>query len=73
MIKITLGFKFGGYTEQFWINGPIKDEFAFVFSLDNKKKYNILELRLQLLFWIIAFQMVIGLAIKPIKKKKKMN
>lgn len=43
MIKTTLGFKFGGYTEQFWVGGQSKDEYAFVFSLDNKKKYNILK------------------------------
>ena len=41
IIKTTNGYKFGGYTTQIWKEGEIKDNNAFVFSLDNKKKYNI--------------------------------
>ena len=42
IIKTKKGYKFGGYTTEFW-NGLMKDNNAFVFSLDNKKKYNILK------------------------------
>ena len=38
IIKTTNGYKFGGYTTQIWKEGEIKDNNAFVFSLDNKKK-----------------------------------
>ena len=44
IIKINNGYKFGGYTTQIWKEGEIKDNNAFVFSLDNKKKYNIKQL-----------------------------
>lgn len=41
IIKTTNGYKFGGYTTQQWKEGKIKDNNAFVFSIDKKKKYNI--------------------------------
>ena len=49
VIKTTKGKTFGGYTEQTWKDesqklGKLKkDEKAFLFSLDNKKIYNIRE------------------------------
>ena len=43
IIKTKLGFKFEGYTTKTWeLNGiKKKDESTFLFSLNNKKKYNI--------------------------------
>ena len=41
VIKTTNGYIFGGYTTQFWKEGEVKDENAFVFSIDKKKKYLI--------------------------------
>jgi hypothetical protein len=42
VIMTTKGIKFGGYTTQEWKKGVNKDNDAFVFSLDKKKKYKIL-------------------------------
>ena len=42
IIKTKKGYKFGGYTTECWKQGKIKDNNAFVFSLNKKKKYNIL-------------------------------
>ncbi len=42
IIKTKKGYKFGGYTTECWKQGQIKDNNAFVFSLNKKKKYNIL-------------------------------
>ena len=36
------GYKFGGYTTQQWKKGANTDNNAFVFSLDKKMKYKIL-------------------------------
>jgi hypothetical protein len=41
VIKTTKGYIFGGYTTQLWKEGKVKDQNAFVFSIDKKKKYNI--------------------------------
>ena len=41
VIKTTNGYIFGGYTTQLWKEGEVKDENAFVFSIDKKKKYLI--------------------------------
>ena len=41
VIKTTNGYIFGGYTTQCWKNGEVKDENAFVFSIEKKKKYII--------------------------------
>ena len=41
VIKTTNGYKFGGYTTQLWIEDQVKDQNAFMFSIDKKKKYNI--------------------------------
>ena len=41
VIKTTKGNIFGGYTTQQWKQGKVKDQNAFVFSIDKKKKYNI--------------------------------
>lgn len=41
VIKTTNGYCFGGYTSQMWKKGGVKDNNAFVFSIDKKKKYNI--------------------------------
>ena len=43
VIKTTKGRLFGGYTDQIWKddNRAIRDENAFVFSIDKKKKYSI--------------------------------
>ena len=43
LIKTNAGFKFGGYTTNTWTNtnGYKKDELAFLFSIDKKKKYLI--------------------------------
>ena len=39
-IETTKGYKFGGYTELPWDNyGSKKDKNAFLFSFDNKQKY----------------------------------
>ena len=44
IIMTTDGIKFGGYTTQKWKKGTIiKDDNAFVFSLDKKMKYKIRE------------------------------
>ena len=41
-IKTTNGYRFGGFTTQFWPNsGSLKDDKSFVFSLDKKKKYKV--------------------------------
>ena len=40
-IETTKGYKFGGYTEKQWDNsGYKKDKFAFIFSFNNREKYN---------------------------------
>lgn len=44
IIKANSGFKFGGYTTNIWTNpngNYRKDELAFLFSIDKKKKYQI--------------------------------
>ena len=41
VIKTTNGYVFGGYTTQMWKEGEVKDNNAFVFSIDKKRKYNI--------------------------------
>ena len=41
VIKTTNGYVFGGYTTQMWKEGKVKDNNAFVFSIDKKRKYNI--------------------------------
>ena len=44
LIKNSLGNRFGGYTTQNWNYDKEydkKDPFAFIFSLDKKKKYNL--------------------------------
>ena len=42
IIKSKSGYKFGGYTTNTWEpNNYKKDELAFLFSLNKKKKYNI--------------------------------
>ena len=43
IIKTTKGYIFGGYTTQFWKEGVIPDKDAFVFSINKKKKYNIIK------------------------------
>ena len=43
IIKTKKGYKFGGYTTELWKQGTIKDNNAFVFSLDKKRKYSILK------------------------------
>ena len=43
IIKTKKGYKFGGYTTKLWEGGQIKDDNAFVFSLNKKKKYSILK------------------------------
>ena len=43
IIKTKKGYKFGGYTTELWKQGQIKDNNAFVFSLDKKRKYSILK------------------------------
>ena len=43
VIKTKKGYKLGGYTTKLWEGGQIKDDNAFVFSLNNKKKYSILK------------------------------
>ena len=41
--KTTNGARFGGYTTSIWANkGSLKDENSFVFSLDKKEKYNVI-------------------------------
>ncbi len=41
-IKITNGYRFGGFTTQLWPNsGTLKDDKSFVFSLDKKNKYKV--------------------------------
>ena len=42
IIKTTKGYSFGGYTTEMWKEGRVKDSNAFVFSMDKKKKYNII-------------------------------
>ena len=41
VIKTTNGYVFGGYTTQMWKEGTVKDNNAFVFSINKKRKYNI--------------------------------
>ena len=41
VIKTTNGYVFGGYTTQMWKQGEVKDNNAFVFSINKKRKYNI--------------------------------
>ena len=41
VIKTTNGYVFGGYTTQMWKEREVKDNNAFVFSIDKKRKYNI--------------------------------
>ena len=45
IIKSTNGDKFGGYTTKSWPNNNTyeKDKHAFIFSLTNNKKYNIID------------------------------
>jgi hypothetical protein len=40
VIKTINGYVFGGYTTQMWKEGEVKDNNAFVFSIDKKRKYN---------------------------------
>ena len=41
--KTTKGARFGGYTTSFWGNkGYSKDEKSFIFSLDKKEKYKVI-------------------------------
>ena len=47
IIETTKGHKFGGFTTKFWNGGPnesncIYDSNAFIFSLDTKKKYKVI-------------------------------
>ena len=43
LIKSKLGFIFGGYTTNTWepTSDYKRDEYSFLFSLSNKKKYSI--------------------------------
>ncbi len=41
IIRTSKGYMFGGYTEQIWKQGGSEDTNAFVFSINNEKKYNI--------------------------------
>lgn len=43
IIETVKGHKFGGYTNKSWDNlyKPIRDDNAFIFSLDTKRKYPI--------------------------------
>ena len=43
LVKTKAGYKCGGYTSIIWdqTGSMRKDEIAFVFSLDKKKKYTI--------------------------------
>ena len=41
VIKTTNGYVFGGYTTQMRKEGTVKDNNAFVFSINKKRKYNI--------------------------------
>ena len=45
IIKTTNGLKFGGYTTKCWPNNNsyLNDKYAFIFSLNKKKKYNIID------------------------------
>ena len=45
LIKTKAGFKCGGYTTNTWknINNYKKDELAFLFSIDKKKKYPVIK------------------------------
>ena len=43
IIKTKKGYKFGGYTTELWKDTQIKDNNAFVFSLNKEKKYSILK------------------------------
>lgn len=45
IIKTKEGVKFGGYTTKCWPNNNSysNDKYAFIFSLNKKKKYNILD------------------------------
>ena len=41
--KTTNGVRFGGFTTQFWrASGYVKDEKSFLFSLDKKEKYKVI-------------------------------
>lgn len=41
--KTTNGVRFGGYTTSIWANiGSLRDENSFVFSLDKKEKYKVI-------------------------------
>ena len=43
-IKTTDGYRFGGYTSQFWPDSYyLKDEKSFLFSLDLNNKYNCIK------------------------------
>ena len=42
-IKTTENLRFGGYTNEIWPkNGSKKDENSFIFSLNKKKKYKVI-------------------------------
>ena len=45
IVKSLNGYRFGGYSSVFWKNDSnwYKDDESFIFSLDSKKKYNILK------------------------------
>ena len=44
IFKTTENFRFGGFTTAYWPDdGPAKDEYSFIFSLDKKEKYNVLD------------------------------
>ena len=51
VIKTINGYSFGGYTTQEWKNGEVKDDNAFVFSIDKKKKYTIKQPEHAIGFW----------------------
>ncbi len=58
----TDGIKLGGYTSQKWKKGAIiKDDNAFVFSLDKKMKYKITdpEKAIYINSWLVLDQWVI--------------
>ena len=55
VVKTTNGFIFGGYTTQIWKDGKIKDNNAFVFSINNKKNIKLKNLNLQLAQIVIVY------------------
>ena len=55
LIKTKKERIFGGFTKVEWTNKKImlKDENAFLFSINNKEKYDILSLKMQLIVFLI--------------------